>query len=533
MSKTDKKTVPVRQSGVLVHPTSFPGPYGIGDLGPEAYNFIDFLEKAGQTLWQILPLGPTDGSPYSAFSSFAGQTLLISPDKLLEYGLLLQADLDMFRPVKGDRVDYSIILACKKPFFKKAFKAFQLHIKEKSPLYEEFLEFKKEQDFWLADYSLFTALKEHFNGDCWHNWPLEVRRPKAAAKKKWRKELADQILYIEFLQFIFYKQWFELKTYANERGISIIGDIPIFVSDDSADVWASPKLFYVTEDGFPTVVSGVPPDYFSKTGQLWGNPLYKWPAHKKTDYAWWISRIKAQLSLCDILRIDHFRAFQDYWSIPADAETALEGHWEPGPREPFFDAVKAALGEDLPIIAEDLGIITEGVVALREYTGLPGMKVLQFAFDGNPGNVHLPYNTTTSNCVAYTGTHDNNTTVGWYKEADEKTKDVVRRFMNTNGNQIHWDFVRTCFGSPALKAIVPMQDILGQDETFRMNVPGVAEGNWGYRYKKEDLTDDLAKYLLSITKLYGRYQAPVKEKAADSKETTKEADSKPEKAETK
>ena len=508
MSKTDKKTVPVRQSGVLVHPTSFPGPYGIGDLGPEAYNFIDFLVKAGQTLWQILPLGPTDGSPYSAFSSFAGQTLLISPDKLLEYGLLKQADLDMFRPVKGDRVDYSIILACKKPFFKKAFAAFQLHIKEKSPLYEEFVEFKKEQDFWLADYSLFTALKEHFNGDCWHNWPLEVRRPKAAAKKKWRKELAEQILYIEFLQFIFYKQWFELKAYANKNGISIIGDIPIFVSDDSADVWASPKLFYVTEDGFPTVVSGVPPDYFSKTGQLWGNPLYKWPAHKRTGYAWWISRIKAQLSLCDILRIDHFRAFQDYWSIPADAETALEGHWEPGPREGFFDALKEALGDDLPIIAEDLGLITEGVVALRDYTGLPGMKVLQFAFDGNPGNVHLPYNTTTANCVAYTGTHDNNTTVGWYKEADEKTKDVVRRFMNTNGNQIHWDFIRTCFGSPALKAVVPMQDLLGQDETFRMNVPGVAKGNWGYRYQKEDLTDGLAKYLLSITKLYGRYQAP-------------------------
>ena len=304
--------------------------------------------------------------------------------------------------------------------------------------------------------------------------------------------------------------------------ILLVGDIPLYVADDSADVWASPKLFYVTEDGFPTVVSGVPPDYFSKTGQLWGNPLYKWPAHKRTGYAWWISRIKAQLSLCDILRIDHFRAFQDYWSIPADAETALEGHWEPGPREAFFDAVKAELGEDLPIIAEDLGIITEGVVALRDYTGLPGMKVLQFAFDGNPGNVHLPYNTTTVNCVAYTGTHDNNTTVGWYKESDEKTKDVVRRFMNTNGNQIHWDFIRTCFSTPALKAIVPMQDLLGQDETFRMNVPGVAKGNWGYRYQAEDLTDGLAKYLLSITKLYGRYQAPKKEtEEAEKAETQK------------
>ena len=510
MTTTDKKKVPVRQSGVLVHPTSFPGPYGIGDLGPEAYNFIDFLVKSGQTLWQILPLGPTDGSPYSAYSSFAGQIYLISPEKLKEYGLLLQADLDMFYPVKGDRVNYAIVPACKDPLFKKAFQSFKLHT-AKEELYEEFETFKEEQNFWLSDYSLFMALKDYFNGESWHTWPLQIRRPDEAEKARWKERLAEEIFYIEFLQFIFFKQWFELKAYANKNGVSIIGDIPIFVSDDSADVWASPELFYVTEDGFPTVVSGVPPDYFSKTGQLWGNPLYKWPVHKKTGYAWWISRIKAQITLCDILRIDHFRAFQDYWSIPADAESALEGHWEPGPREEFFDAVKAALGEDLPIIAEDLGLITEDVIALRDYTGLPGMKILQFAFDADPANAYLPYNITNPNCVAYTGTHDNNTTVGWYKEADEKTKDTVRRFMNTNGNQIHWDFIRTCFGTAAYKAVVPMQDILGQDETYRMNVPGVAEGNWGYRYKKEDLTDGLAKYLLSITKLYGRYQAPAKE----------------------
>lgn len=515
--KKMKKPVPVRQSGILVHPTSFPGPYGIGDLGPEAYAFIDFLKKAGQTLWQILPLGPTGqgGSPYSAYSSFAGQPLLISPEKLEEYGLITKADLDMFYPVPEDRVDYSNILACKEPFYKKAFQTFRL-LEKDAPLYEEFLAFKKKEGFWLDDYCLFMSLKNHFNGDSWHNWPKSIRRPDEKTKNKWREQLADAIFYEEFLQFIFYKQWFELKAYANEHGVSIIGDIPIFVSDDSADVWASPELFYVTKDGFPTVVSGVPPDYFSKTGQLWGNPLYKWPVHKETGFAWWISRIKAQLSLCDILRIDHFRAFQDYWSIPAKAETALEGNWKPGPRKEFFDAVKAALGEDLPIIAEDLGIITDEVVALRDYAGLPGMKILQFAFDDDPANAYLPYNITNPNCVCYTGTHDNNTTVGWYKECSEQTKDVIRRFLNTNGNQIHWDMIRACFGTTAYKAVVPIQDIFGQDENFRMNVPGVAAGNWSYRYQKHLLTDELAAHLLSVTKLFGRYQAPESE---EEKET--------------
>lgn len=513
MKKTSKKktkqTVPVRQSGVLLHPTSFPGPFGIGDLGPEAYAFIDFLKKAGQTLWQILPLGPTgsEGSPYSSYSSFAGQPLLISPEKLNEYGLITQTDLDMFYPVPEDRVDYSNILACKEPFYKKAFKSFR-HLEKDSPLYEEFLTFKKTEGYWLDDYSLFMSLKKHFNGASWHKWPKSTRRPDEKTKIKWREKLADAILYEEFLQFIFYKQWFELKAYANKNGVSIIGDIPIFVSDDSSDVWASPELFYVTKDGFPTVVSGVPPDYFSKTGQLWGNPLYKWPVHKETGFAWWISRIKAQLALCDILRIDHFRAFQDYWSIPAKAETALEGKWKPGPRKDFFDAVKAALGDDLPIIAEDLGIITDEVVALRDYANLPGMKILQFAFNGDPGNAYLPYNITNPNSVCYTGTHDNTTIVGWYKESSEKTKDMIRRFLNTNGDQIHWDMIRACFGSISYKAIVPMQDLLGQDETYRMNIPGIAEGNWGYRYQKHLLTDGLATHLLSVTKLFGRYQEP-------------------------
>ena len=506
MKKTVKQTTPGRKAGILVHPTSFPGPYGIGDLGPAAYRFLDFLKKAGQTLWQVLPLGPTgaEGSPYQSYSSFAGQTLLISPEKCVEYGLLEQSDLDHFYPVDGKRVDYSNILACKEPFFKKAFQTFLTLIDSQDPLTKEFKTFKRKQNYWLSDYSLFMALKKHFDGKSWHKWPKEIRRPDQKTKNRWKKELSDEILYEEFLQFIFYKQWFELKAYANEKGISIIGDIPIFVSDDSADVWASPELFYVNKDGFPTVVSGVPPDYFSETGQLWGNPLYKWPAHKETGYAWWISRIKAQLALCDYLRIDHFRAFQDYWSIPAKAKTALEGKWKPGPREEFFEALQNALGEDLPIIAEDLGIITDEVRALRDKVGLPGMKILQFAFNGDPHNDYLPHSFQTTNCVCYSGTHDNNTTVGWYKEADEKTRDTVRCYMNTDGNRIHWDFIRTCYGTIAEKAIVPIQDIFGQDEQERMNVPGVPTGNWGYRFSEHLLTDELASHLLFITKLYGR-----------------------------
>lgn len=495
-----------RQAGILVHPTSFPGPYGIGDLGPAAYRFLDFLKEAGQTLWQVLPLGPTgqEGSPYQSYSSFAGQTLLISPEKCLEYGLLTQKDLDNFYPVQGDRVDYQNILACKEPLYRKAFSAFTSFFGQDSSLSKEFKAFKEEQDFWLSDYSLFMSLKKYFNNESWHHWPKELLCPTQKVKKHWRSLLAQEIAYEEFLQFLFFKQWFELKEYANENDISIIGDIPIFVSDDSADVWASPELFYLTKEGFPTVVSGVPPDYFSATGQLWGNPLYRWPAHKKTGYAWWISRIKAQLRLCDYLRIDHFRAFQDYWSIPASSTTALDGEWKPGPREEFFDAVKKALGEDLPIIAEDLGIITDEVRDLRDTVGLPGMKILQFAFDGDPHNDYLPHSFDTTNCICYTGTHDNDTTVGWYQTADEASKDRVRCYMNTDGSQIHWDFIRTCYGSIAQKAIVPIQDIFGQDSSFRMNVPGVPDGNWGYRFSQDLLTSDLSSRLLTLVQRYGR-----------------------------
>ena len=506
MKKTIKQVLPGRKAGILVHPTSFPGPYGIGDLGPSAYQFIDFLKKAGQTLWQVLPLGPTGsyGSPYQSYSSFAGQPLLISPEKCLEYGLLDQSDLDSFCPVSGERVDYENVWCCKEPFYLKAFQAFCGLYEQQAPLALEFKRFKRKQHYWLSDYSLFMALKKNFDGKPWHKWPKEVRRPDTKVKNHWKKKLSEEIFYQEFLQFLFYKQWFELKEYANELGIEIIGDIPIFVSDDSADVWSFHELFHVTKDGFPTVVAGVPPDYFSETGQLWGNPLYKWSAHKASNYEWWISRIKAQLAFCNYLRIDHFRAFQDYWSIPAKADSALSGRWKPGPGEDFFLALKEVLGENLPIIAEDLGIITDEVRTLRDKVGLPGMKVLQFAFDGNPHNDYLPHSFPNTNCVCYSGTHDNNTTVGWYREADERTKDEVRCYMNTDGSQIHWDFIRTCFGTVAQKAIIPIQDLFGQDEHFRMNVPGVALGNWSYRFAAEFLTDELAQRLLSVTRLYGR-----------------------------
>lgn len=506
MKKKNSPLFSGRKAGILVHPTSFPGPYGIGDLGPSAYRFLDFLKKAGQTLWQVLPLGPTgaEGSPYQSYSSFAGQPLLISPEKCVEYGLLKQNDLDCFYPVPCDRVDYSNILSCKEPFFQKAFQTFLLMQETESPLVLELKQFKRKQRHWLPDYSLFMALKKNFDGRSWHEWPKELRRPDHKTKNQWRKKLSREVLYEEFLQFLFYKQWLELKEYANELGIAIIGDIPIFVSDDSCDVWASPELFHLNKNGFPTVVAGVPPDYFSETGQLWGNPLYKWSAHKATGYAWWISRIKAQLALCDYLRIDHFRAFQDYWAIPAKAKTALEGKWKPGPREDFFLALKKALGNHLPIIAEDLGIITDEVRALRDKMGLPGMKILQFAFDGDPHNDYLPHSFPGPNCVCYSGTHDNNTTVGWYNESDERTKDQVRCYMNTDGKQIHWDFIRTCYSTVAEKAIVPIQDLFGQDETYRMNVPGIALGNWSYRFTEELLTEELTSHLLFLTKLCGR-----------------------------
>ena len=503
-----------RLSGILVHPTSLPGKFGIGDLGPEAYRFVDFLQESGQHLWQTLPLGPTGGhnSPYQCFSSFAGQPLLISPELLKDEGLLTDADLSNVPHFSDEEVDFAAVGEYKKELFKKAFARFK-ELPEDNPLKSELALFCKSAH-WLDDYAMFmaicwipflfgvVAIKKSKGGAHWLEWEKKYRKPTKSQKAVIEREFEDEILYEKFLQWTFCRQWSQLKAYANERDILLIGDIPIFVSGDSADVWAEPRLFQVDSDGFPTVVAGVPPDYFSATGQLWGNPLYDWKYHKKTNYEWWMERFKTQFLLSDIVRIDHFRGLESYWEIPADSETALNGKWVDGPKDEFFEVLIKTFGEEPPIIAEDLGIITDDVRALRDKFGLPGMKILQFAFEDEDSN-YLPYNQP-YNCVCYTGTHDNDTTTGWYATASEKARDKVRRYMNTDASQVSWDFIRTCFGSPARFAIIPVQDLFCQGSDCRMNTPGKADGNWAYRMKKELLTSDVAKRLYDVTKLYGR-----------------------------
>ena len=371
-----------RLSGILLHPTSLPSPYGIGDLGKAAYDFIDFLEKAGQHLWQILPLTPTGSgdSPYQSFSAFAGQPLVISPDHLVQLDLLKQEELTDCPTQQEDTVDYGTIISWKTNILKIAFSRFQTC--ENAELKNAFHVFKKQQDFWLTNYALYMACKDMHHGCEWLLWEEEYRTPTATFKKKITKKLADEIAYYEFIQFIFFTEWNTLKEYANKKGIAIIGDIPLFVSLDSVDVWANQNLFQLDSKGYPTVVAGVPPDYFCADGQLWGNPLYDWKAHKKEGYKWWIRRIQHQLQLSDYLRIDHFRGLESYWAVPADEKTAINGAWMPGPRKDLFLAIEKTLGKNLPIIAEDLGIITPEVEALRDDLGFPGMRILQFAFEG-------------------------------------------------------------------------------------------------------------------------------------------------------
>ena len=495
-----------RVAGVLVHPTSFPSPYGIGDMGKEAYEFVDFLEKAGQYLWQTLPLTPTGygDSPYQGFSAFAGQPLIISPDKLVELGLLEEADLADCPAGDGTTVNYGEIVPWKNKILKKAYEGFK-KVTDKV-LLKEYKAFMKDNKGWLKDYSLFMACKDKHEGRSWLSWDEEYRNPSKTVKKAMEQLFEDEIQYYNFVQFMFYKQWSELRAYANEKDIKIVGDMPLFVSMDSADVWANQGLFQLDSKGYPLAVAGVPPDYFSKTGQLWGNPLYDWKAHKKDKYKWWVSRVSNQLKLADYVRIDHFRGLDEYWAVPAGEETALNGEWKPGPGEELFYAIEQALGGELPIIAEDLGIITQSVRDLRDKFNLPGMKILQFGFEAKDESSFLPHQFETQNCIVYTGTHDNDTTKGWYESVPERVKDKVRRYMNTDGVNIHWDFLRTCYGTVAAYAIVPMQDILGLGKEGRMNTPGVAAGNWAWRFKQDDITEWLPTLLYETTKLYGRHK---------------------------
>ena len=508
----------VRSSGILLHPTSFPGPHGIGDLGRAAYQFVDFLVEAGQSLWQVLPLGPTGygDSPYASFSSFAGNPLLISLDELVESGDLEAEDLADPPDFPIDKVDFGWVIFWKGRLLEKAARNFLANATPSRRA--EFDAFCAEYAAWLDDFALFMAVKEQFEakakaedvfGAMWNNfWDKDIALRRPEAMERWRAQQVETIAVKKVLQFYFFRQWQAVKGYANERGVQIIGDIPIFVAPDSVDVWANPDRFLLDKNGQPKVVAGVPPDYFSETGQLWGNPLYDWKAMQKNGFAWWIARIRATLNLVDIIRIDHFRGFEAYWEIPAGEKTAIEGRWIKAPGVALFEVVEKELG-DLPILAEDLGVITPEVVALRERFGFPGMKILQFAFDSkesgglNATNAFLPHNHT-ANSVVYTGTHDNDTTKGWYRERTVEEQDFIRRYLARDDHDIVWDFIRMAMASVACFALVPMQDLLNLGSDARMNIPSTLGSNWAWRYRPEALNPSVSGRLRDMVELYGR-----------------------------
>jgi 4-alpha-glucanotransferase len=494
-----------RSSGILLHPSSLPGPWGIGDLGPAAYQFVDFLAASGQSLWQILPLGPTGygDSPYQAFSASAGNPLLVSLDQLIRRGLLSYEEVveaAVGHDLGIDTVNYGEVIAFKLPLLHRSYERLRQGVAPE--LAAAFAEFAAAQAGWLDDYALFMALKDVHGGQPWNTWSPALRARKAAALAEARSEHAHSIEVQKFLQFLFFQQWLPLKAYANERGISIIGDAPIFVAYDSADVWASPELFFLDEEGAPTVVAGVPPDYFSATGQRWGNPLYRWDRMARDGYAWWVARLRAAFTQVDMLRLDHFRGFAAYWEVPATQETAINGRWVKGPGPALFARLEQELG-GLAIIAEDLGLITPDVHALREQFDFPGMTVLQFAFDGDPENVYLPHNHT-KNSVVYTGTHDNNTTVAWFSSLDEGARDQVRAYLGRDGGDIAWDLMRAAMMSVADIVVTPFQDVLRLGGDARMNTPGLLGQNWGWRFRAEALNESVAGGLRFLTSVYGR-----------------------------
>lgn len=506
-----------RSSGVILHPTSLPGPFGIGELGPAALRWVDWLASTGSTLWQILPLGPTGygDSPYQCFSAFAGNPYLISLERLLDMGLLTNHDLDDAPAFNPDQVDFGKIYSWKLPLLDRAFEryiagAIPAAGRLGAEFSEAFARFQQANAHWLKDFTLFMTLKELHGGAPWNEWPANLRSRTESVLEKASRAHAHDLKKQAFRQFLFFQQWADVRQYANQKGIQIIGDVPIFVAYDSADVWAHPELFYLDQEGNPTVVAGVPPDYFSASGQLWGNPLYRWDYHAETGYAWWLSRLRAVLDQVDIIRLDHFRGFYDYWEVPAGQETAVNGRWVAGPRESFFDAVLKEFGE-LPILAEDLGDLNPGVLELRDAYGLPGMKIMVFAFYDDPENEFLPHNHT-QNCVVYTGTHDNDTVVGWYNRVAETERDFARRYLARDGSDIAWDLIRAAWGSPAVFALTTMQDLLGLDNQARMNYPGRASGNWAWRMRVDQLTEALHSRLAEINFLYARHAGWRKEK---------------------
>ena len=491
----------MRSAGILLHPTSLPSQGGIGDFGPQAYAFLDFLAEAKLSLWQILPMSPPGlgNSPYSAISAFAGNPLLISLERLAERGWIGRDELKSFS-TSGARVDFEQVKAAKLPLLRQAAQNFlEGHDGDR----ESFEDFKRQSAWWLEDFVLFEVIRELQAGAAWNEWPRELACREPQALHSFGVENQRQLEIERVVQFAFFEQWRALRRYCRERGIRIIGDLAIFVNYDSAEVWRHPELFHLGKDLQPTVVAGVPPDAFSASGQRWGNPLYRWDVAKATNYDWWVQRISWALKTCDILRLDHFRGFESYWEIPATEPTAVKGRWIKGPGEDFFNVLRARLG-NLPFIAEDLGMITPDVYALRDRLGIPGMKVLQFAFDNPGAHIYLPHNFV-PNCVVYTGTHDNDTMVGWWKtEAAAEAKRYVTAYMGEAKDGINWAFIRVALASIADLAVVPLQDVLGLDSDSRMNTPSLSDGNWGWRFQPGALTRELAQKLAALSTVCDR-----------------------------
>lgn len=496
-----------RKSGVLLHITSLPSPYGIGDFGRQAYNFADFLAASGQSVWQVLPLAPTSvssgNSPYCTHSAFAGNPLLINVDFLIQDGFLQARDVEGPPAFDVHRVNYGKVSDYKYRILQKACE----RSLQRNETDHEFDSYCRVNEDWLDDYSLFVCLKERFQGAAWHDWPVELRDRHESYIAEWKERLRDEIYAAKFHQYLFHKQWSALKDHCNRKNIQIMGDIPIYVNFDSSDVWSHPEIFKLNEKKKPVSLAGVPPDYFSSTGQLWGNPVYNWDSLRKNRYAWWVRRVEHNLRLFDIVRLDHFRGFVGYWEVPAGEKTAVNGKWVNAPAKDFFDVLLRRF-PFLPIVAEDLGTITPDVREIMSSYGFAGMKVLLFAFgDDLAENPYVPHNHT-RNSVVYTGTHDNNTVRGWFRrEASEGDKDRLFKYLGRTAGEesVHWEFVRLAMMSVASTSIIPMQDILGLGEEARMNVPAVEQGNWEWRLKEEWLTEQTAGKWLDLTRVYGRF----------------------------
>ena len=494
-------TTATRRSGVLLHPTSLPGSFGIGDLGPSASRFIDQLVDMGQSLWQILPLTPTTvgDSPYFSPSAFAGNPLLLSPEILFEEGWL-EKEIESF-DFPSMRVDFGKVVSFKAELLAQAFESFEEKAMEEDS--QAFGDFSAREASWLDDYALFMAIKEAHGGKPWTEWEEKYSKRNPQALDEAQKLFFDRIKLHRFGQFLFRKQWKALKEYANSKGIEVIGDMPIFVAHDSADVWAHPEFWRLDEKGYPVAVAGVPPDYFSETGQLWGNPLYDWEALEKADFSWWVERFRSLLELVDWIRVDHFRGFAGFWEIPAGEETAIHGRWVAGPGKKLFHSLQEKLGK-LPVLAEDLGVLTPDVIELRDHFGFPGMKILQFAFDCEEENNYFPH-LYPENCVVYTGTHDNDTTLGWYKKADSPSKKLFKEYIGKcEMEEPNWDLIRLGHASVAEKSIVPLQDLLSLGTKARLNTPGTLGGNWGWRFEEGELKEEIVERFLRMTKLYNR-----------------------------